>query len=275
MTDPAAPTEELPDVEEVAVGATAFGVPAHDGPLLSLSELSRVYPGPVPVYALQDATLSIDPGEYVTITGPSGAGKSTLLNILGLLDQPTAGSYQVRGVETVGLPERLRVAIRGQLFGFVFQSFHLLPGRSARENVEIGMLYGPIPPRQRRLLANEALDRLNLSHRAHADPRLLSGGERQRVAIARAIAAGPAVLFCDEPTGNLDRANTANVLSLLGELHRSGLTVVVVTHDQDVAARGQRRIEVIDGTLRVDGRVWTDGPARADEAAREAQRAGT
>ena len=223
--------------------------------LLSLSGVARVYPGPAPVYALQETSLTIGCGEYVTITGPSGAGKSTLLNVLGLLDRPTAGSYLVRGAETVDARERLRVAIRGQLFGFVFQAFHLLPRRSALENVELGMLYGPRPPRERRRLAAEALDRMNLSHRAHADPSVLSGGERQRVAIARAIAGGPVVLFCDEPTGNLDVANTANVLRTLRELHASGLTLIVVTHDRNVAAQGQRRLEVIDGFVAEEERA--------------------
>jgi putative ABC transport system ATP-binding protein len=217
--------------------------------LLRLTDVARTYPGVVPVHALRPTTVSIAAGDYVTITGPSGAGKSTLLNVLGLLDQPTSGSYLVSGAETVGARERLRVAIRGQLFGFVFQAFHLLSGRSAQENVELGMLYGPLPPRERRTRAAEALDRMRLSHRRHADPRSLSGGERQRVAIARAIAAGPSVLFCDEPTGNLDTANTANVLALLSELHESGLTLVVVTHDHNVAAQGERRLEVVDGVV--------------------------
>ncbi|MFC3452318.1 ABC transporter ATP-binding protein [Amycolatopsis speibonae] len=218
-------------------------------PLLSLDRVTRTYAGAVPVHALRETSLVIGQGEYVTITGPSGAGKSTLLNVLGLLDEPDSGSYQVRGAETIGAKERLRVAIRGQLFGFVFQAFHLLAGRSALENVELGLLYGPVPPKRRRRLAAEALDRMGLSHRAASDPRALSGGERQRVAIARAIAAEPAVLFCDEPTGNLDTANTGKVLNMLADLHGTGLTLVVVTHDGKVAEQGQRRLEVVDGVV--------------------------
>jgi putative ABC transport system ATP-binding protein len=217
--------------------------------LLALRDISRTYHDGQAVHALRPTTLSIEDGEYVSVTGRSGSGKSTLLNVLGLLDEPTTGSYQVNGVETVGGGQSLRGAIRGQLFGFVFQAFHLLPGRTALENVELGMLYGPYRHRERRRLAIEALERTGLSHRMHAEPRQLSGGERQRVAIARATAARPNVLFCDEPTGNLDSDNTANILQLLRELNTQGVTVVVVTHDEEVAAQAQRRLRVIDGTV--------------------------
>ncbi|MBA9007147.1 ABC transporter ATP-binding protein [Thermomonospora cellulosilytica] len=222
---------------------------ADGAALLRLDGVSRVYDDGFPVHALRPTTLDIARGAYVTITGPSGSGKSTLLNLLGLLDTPTAGSYRVDGVELCGAAEVLRNAVRGQMFGFVFQAFHLLPGRTALENVEIGMLYGPHGRRARRALATEAMERIGLTHRLHADPRTLSGGERQRVAIARAIAARPRVLFCDEPTGNLDSANTANVLELLRELSRAGLTVVVVTHEPEVAAAGEQRLRVVDGVV--------------------------
>jgi putative ABC transport system ATP-binding protein len=217
--------------------------------LLTLREISRTYRDGPPVYALRPATLTIDVGEYISVTGRSGSGKSTLLNMLGLLDEPTTGSYQVGGIETAGGRQSLRGAIRGQLFGFVFQAFHLLAGRTALENVELGMLYGPHRHRQRQRLAAEALTRIGLSDRMHADPRQLSGGERQRVAIARAAAARPQVLFCDEPTGNLDSDNTANVLALLRELNTQGMTIVVVTHDEEVAAQAQRRLHLVDGTV--------------------------
>jgi putative ABC transport system ATP-binding protein len=198
---------------------------------------------------LRPTDLHIRAGEYVTITGPSGSGKSTLLNVLGLLDVPTDGSYRINGVETTDLGETGRGAVRGQLFGFVFQAFHLLAGRSAFENVELGMLYGPRSRGDRRRRAEEALDRVGLARRADADPRTLSGGERQRVAIARAVACGPRVLFCDEPTGNLDSENTAGVLALLRELHTDGLVIIVVTHEADVAAQGTRRLRVADGVV--------------------------
>ncbi|GLH95407.1 ABC transporter ATP-binding protein [Phytohabitans aurantiacus] len=217
--------------------------------LLSLRGISRTYDDGQPVYALRPTTLDIAAGEYVSVTGPSGSGKSTFLNVLGLLDEPTTGSYRVGSVETVGGGQLLHGAVRGQLFGFVFQAFHLLSGRTALENVEIGMLYGSPRRRQRRRLAVEALERIGLAHRTHADPRQLSGGERQRVAIARAIAGRPSVLFCDEPTGNLDSGNTANVMSLLRELNDQGLTLVVVTHDPDVAAHAGRRLRVEDGEV--------------------------
>ena len=217
--------------------------------MLTMRGVTRTYDDGRPVHALRSTDLHVAAGDYVSITGPSGSGKSTLLNIFGLLDQPSTGSYQVGGVEMVTGGQALRGAVRGQVFGFVFQSFHLLPGRTAAENVEIGLLYGPYRRRERRRLAAEALQRMSLEHRAHADPRRLSGGERQRVAIARAVAARPRVLFCDEPTGNLDSANTAVVLDLLSRLNADGLTVVVVTHDPGVAAQAGRRLRVVDGVV--------------------------
>ncbi|MEU7904935.1 ABC transporter ATP-binding protein [Actinoplanes sp. NPDC049118] len=212
--------------------------------------VTRTYDDGQPVHALRATDLHIAAGDYVSITGPSGSGKSTLLNIFGLLDVPSTGSYKVAGAETVTCGQALRGAIRGQVFGFVFQSFHLLAGRTALENVEIGLLYGPHRRRKRRQLATEALERMGLAHRMLADPRQLSGGERQRVAIARAVTAQPRVLFCDEPTGNLDSENTEVVLNLLRQLNTDGLTVVVVTHDPVVAAQAGRLLQVTDGVVR-------------------------
>ncbi|GLY07733.1 putative ABC transporter ATP-binding protein YvrO [Actinoplanes sp. NBRC 101535] len=217
--------------------------------MLRMRGVSRTYQDGEPVYALRETDLDVAAGDYVTITGRSGSGKSTLLNVFGLLDVPSTGSYTVGGVETATGGQALRGAIRGQVFGFVFQAFHLLPGRTALENVEIGLLYGPHGRRRRRQLATEALDRMGLSHRMAADPRRLSGGERQRVAIARAVAGEPRVLFCDEPTGNLDSDNTDTVLALLRKLNTSGLTLVVVTHDEAVASEGGRRLQVHDGVV--------------------------
>ncbi|WUM12143.1 ATP-binding cassette domain-containing protein [Micromonospora sp. NBC_00330] len=217
--------------------------------MLSLRDVSRTYQDGQPVHALRATNLQVETGDYVSITGPSGSGKSTLLNLLGLLDVPTTGSYRVGAVETADCGPSTRGAIRGQLFGFVFQAFHLLPGRTALENVELGMLYGPQGRRQRRLMATEALERMGLVHRMKADPRQLSGGEKQRVAIARAVAARPRVLFCDEPTGNLDTANTAVVLTVLRQLNQEGLTLIVVTHDAEVATEARRRLRVTDGLV--------------------------
>ncbi|MEV4143563.1 ABC transporter ATP-binding protein [Amycolatopsis sp. NPDC049691] len=217
--------------------------------VLRMRGVSRSYEDGHLVRALRPTDLTIRRGDYATVTGPSGSGKSTLLNLAGLLDRPDDGTYEVAGRDTGALPESARCALRSELFGFVFQAFHLVAGRSAVENVELGMLYGRRPARQRRALASSAIERVRLGHRADADPRTLSGGERQRVALARAVAGGPVVLFCDEPTGNLDSANTGNVLELLRELHRDGMTVVVVTHDPEVAAEGTRRLHVIDGVV--------------------------
>jgi putative ABC transport system ATP-binding protein len=221
-------------------------------PLLQLSGVSRSYHDGYPVHALRTVDLSINVGDYITVSGASGSGKSTLLNIIGLLDSPTTGSYLVEGHETVRAHESVRVGIRARMFGFVFQAFHLLSARSTVENVELGMVYGTAAksgPKHRRELAMSALERMQLSHRAHADPRTLSCGERQRVAIARAIVSNPAVVCCDEPTGNLDSQNTGNVLDLLGDLHAASLTLIVVTHDDAVAARGNRRLVVTDGMV--------------------------
>ncbi|WP_444949267.1 ABC transporter ATP-binding protein [Micromonospora ureilytica] len=217
--------------------------------MLELRGITKTYDDGHRLEALRPVFLTIHPTDYIAITGPSGSGKSTLLNVLGLLDPPTSGSYRVDGVETVGLNEQARAAVRASLFGFVFQSFHLLAGRTALENVELGMLYRGMRTGRRRSLASAAIDRVGLSHRCHADPRELSGGERQRVAIARALAGAPGVVFCDEPTGNLDSINTEAVITLIEELNKDGQTIVIVTHDNGVAARASRQLRVTDGVI--------------------------
>jgi putative ABC transport system ATP-binding protein len=211
--------------------------------------VAKTYPGPPPVSALHPADLRIERGEYVTVVGPSGSGKSTFLNIVGLLDRPSSGRYELDGIDTGGLREADRSAVRGRRIGFVFQSFHLLPYRSAAENVALAQLYTGASGRARRRTALEVLDRVGLAHRAEALPTMLSGGERQRVAIARALANQPSLLLCDEPTGNLDSETAATVLGLLDEVHEAGFTVIVITHDAEVAARGPRRITIRDGVL--------------------------
>jgi putative ABC transport system ATP-binding protein len=192
---------------------------------------------------------TIDKGEYATVVGPSGSGKSTFLNIVGLLDRPTVGSYTLDGVDVGSLDEAGRSAIRGRRIGFVFQAFHLLPYRSALDNVALGQLYSGHPKARRLAAARDALDRVGMSHRAYATPTTLSGGERQRVAIARAMVNEPSLLLCDEPTGNLDSATAATVLELLDDVHAAGYTIMVITHDPNVAARGQRVITIRDGSL--------------------------
>lgn len=189
------------------------------------------------------------PRDYVTIVGPSGSGKSTLLNLLGLLDRPTSGRYVLEGHDTSTLGEDQRTALRGRRLGFVFQSFHLVDHRTATENVMLGLLYRNVPVEERRERAITALKSVNLPHRLSAMPSTMSGGERQRVAIARALIGRPAVLLCDEPTGNLDTQTTESVLRILDDLHEGGITIVVITHDQSVAGRGTRTVQISDGTL--------------------------
>ncbi|PZT77969.1 MULTISPECIES: ABC transporter ATP-binding protein [unclassified Streptomyces] len=223
------------------------GTAAH--PVIEFRRAGLTYPGPPPVPALEPCDLRIERGEFVTVVGPSGSGKSTFLNIAGLLDVPTSGAYLLDGIDTGALKDGDRTALRGRRIGFVFQSFHLLPHRSALENVTLAMLYNGFRRRDRTGLAREALERVGLGHRVGALPTRLSGGERQRVAIARALVARPSLLLCDEPTGNLDSVNAETVLTLLDELHAGGMTVLVITHDPDVAARGNRTLTIRDGRL--------------------------
>lgn len=219
--------------------------------VVELTGLGRTYPGPPPVPALRDVNLHVRRGDYLAIIGPSGSGKSTLLNVLGLLDRPTSGSYRLAGADVSRLTEKDRAAYRGQLIGFVFQSFHLLDHRTALENVTLGALYQPDKITNRGLIDNAVrlLADVGLGHRLDSPPARLSGGERQRVAIARALINKPQLLLCDEPTGNLDSVNTANVLRLLDEVHAAGQTVVIITHDPAVARHALRRVSITDGTL--------------------------
>lgn len=218
--------------------------------VLRLDAVGVTFPGPPAVEALRACSVSVQAGDAVAIVGPSGSGKSTLLAVLGLLERPTAGRYAVEGVDTAGLSERGRTRLRSTTFGFVFQAFHLMSDRSATENVEVPLLYQRVPARRRRAAAVQALQRVGLGHRLAANPSTLSGGERQRVALARALASGARVLLCDEPTGNLDTANGDAVLELLLELPRQGLTLLLVTHDEHLAARLPRRLGVRDGMVR-------------------------
>jgi putative ABC transport system ATP-binding protein len=218
-------------------------------PVIELRGLTRTYPGSPPVAALRPADLVIEEGDYVAVTGPSGSGKSTLLHLLGLLDSPTQGRYLLDGLDTSQLKDKERSALRGRRVGFVFQSFHLLPYRSALENVELAELYNRTPRAGRLPAAVEALDKVGLGHRLNALPTTLSGGECQRVAIARALVNRPSLLLCDEPTGNLDSGNAAALMELLDELNAAGFTIVVITHDQAVAAHAGRTIAISDGVL--------------------------
>jgi putative ABC transport system ATP-binding protein len=218
-------------------------------PVIELRGLARTYPGPPPVPALRPADLLIANGDYVAVTGPSGSGKSTLLHLLGLLDSPTAGSYLLDGLDTSRLGDRDRSALRGSRIGFVFQAFHLLPYRTALENVLLAEMYNQTPRSARVRAAVDALDAVRLDHRLDALPTTLSGGECQRVAIARALVNRPSLLLCDEPTGNLDSTNAAALMDLLDQLNAAGFTIVVITHDTGVAAHAGRTITISDGVL--------------------------
>jgi putative ABC transport system ATP-binding protein len=219
-------------------------------PVIEFRQVGLTYPGPPPVPALKPCELLVDPGDFVTVVGPSGSGKSTFLNLAGLLDAPTHGTYLLDGYDTGALCDADRTALRGRRIGFVFQAFHLLSHRSALENVTLAMVYNGVPHAERAPRARDALVRVGLGHRIDSLPTRLSGGERQRVAIARALAAGPSLLLCDEPTGNLDTANAGAVLELLDELHTDGMTILLITHDPEVAARGARTVAIRDGVLR-------------------------
>ena len=210
--------------------------------------------GPTPaVNALTDVDLVVRRGEWLSITGPSGSGKSTLLNILGCLDRPTSGQYLFDGIETTTLSGNERAGLRSRHIGFIFQSFHLLPYRTVLENVMLAEVYRRHTRRGRRERAMEKIRRVGLAHRAEFPPFKLSGGERQRVAIARALMGSPSLLLCDEPTGNLDSRNTESILDLLTELNDEGMTIVIVTHDENVARRGSRRVTMKDGELSAAG----------------------
>ena len=221
-----------------------------DDVLIRLEGVGRTFrSGEVEVDAVRGVDLRVRRGEYLSIVGPSGSGKSTLLNIIALLDRHTGGRYWFEGTDVDRLGEGVRSGLRAHRIGFVFQSFHLLAHRTVTENVAMSMLYGSVRPRERRARAVAALERVGLDHRAGFLPGRLSGGERQRVAIARAIATEPAILICDEPTGNLDSANTGSILELFSELRRGGQTLLVVTHDAAVSLHGDRIVTMHDGRL--------------------------
>lgn len=218
-------------------------------PVVEMRGITKTYEGARPVTALRDCDLRIDRGEYVAIMGPSGSGKSTLLNLLGLLDEPTVGEYLLDGRPTALFSEGRRCDVRAHEIGFVFQSFHLVAYRTAVENVETGLLHQRVRRRERRARAVEVLERVGLAERMWATPPEMSGGERQRVAVARALVRQPALVLCDEPTGNLDTRSGGQVLDLLDELSTAGLTIVVITHDPVVAARARRLVEIRDGRV--------------------------
>jgi putative ABC transport system ATP-binding protein len=238
-------------------------------PLIALRDVKKTYTmGDVEVRALQGVSLDIAEGEFVAIMGSSGSGKSTLMNIIGCLDRPTSGSYLLNGQEVGNLSRAERAVVRNHTLGFVFQSFNLLSRTSALENVELPMVYGGVPSRERKARAAEALTKVGLGTRLDHHPNQLSGGQQQRVAIARALVNRPKVLLADEPTGALDSKTTVEVMALFQELGATGITVVLVTHEPDVAAYAARVLNVRDGLVRTDVRQT---PAKAEVPASNAQ----
>jgi putative ABC transport system ATP-binding protein len=219
--------------------------------VVELSEVTKTYPGGVT--AVDAVSVTVEAGELVAIAGPSGSGKSTMLHLIGTLDRPSGGTVLVEGRDVSRMPDRRLSALRARRIGFVFQQFHLAAGVSALDNVADGLLYGGVPQAQRRRRARRALERVGLGHRLDHRPHQLSGGEKQRVAIARAVVGEPAMLLADEPTGALDSASGAGVIELLRELAGGGTTVIVITHDRDIAATLPRQVRMRDGRIVQDG----------------------
>ena len=218
--------------------------------MITLTSLSKIYrTDEIETVALENVNLTVDRGEFLSIMGPSGCGKSTLLNIMGLLDAPTTGTVEINGTHTEGMKDKQLAAFRNKTLGFVFQSFHLINSLNVMDNVELPLLYRRISSGERKRLAKEVLEKVGLSHRMNHFPTQLSGGQCQRVAIARAIIGHPEIILADEPTGNLDSKNGAEVMNLLTELNREGTTIIMVTHSQHDASFAHRTIHLFDGSV--------------------------
>jgi putative ABC transport system ATP-binding protein len=240
-----------PGADDVTVTADLREVPTHTSyPVIALVDVTKRYPmGDMEVYALRGVSLVVERGEFVAIMGASGSGKSTMMNIIGCLDVPTRGHYWLDGVNVRHLDELDLSRIRNRKIGFVFQSFNLLPRMSALANVELPLTYAGVRPKARRARATAALERVGLGERLHHLPTELSGGQQQRVAVARALVTGPSLVLADEPTGNLDTRDSSDVLDVISGIHADGGTVVLITHNPEIAARADRVVRIRDGEI--------------------------
>ena len=238
--------------------------PSANGVLIEISDVRKIYEmGSTAVNALDGVSLHVQKGEYLAVMGPSGSGKSTLMNIVGCLDTPTSGSYKLRGTEIRDRDDDELARIRNQEIGFIFQTFNLLPRADALHNVELPLIYAGRPAKERRERARSMLEMVGLGDRTHHRPNELSGGQRQRVAVARALVNGPSLVLADEPTGNLDSKTGLEIMALLDDIHRRGNTVILVTHEEEIAARAHRVVRLRDGRIESDRFTRAAAPSPA------------